>query len=156
MATLAHAFVDLLSAVLASDDPSLSSTLDALSDAPLVTVPTLIGFTVHADRFSLSWGPGMPARPGDPLGARSTLSWEQTSTADVPLTLVIFAARAGAWVDLGADLAWLTRDSPQRFIFDRDLVATMTSDVTSPTKAQTWRLRPQPRSPPSTIEHIGV
>lgn len=130
-----RAVVDLLSAALTPDHAGLDVHLDALSDVLLAAVPSFLGFTLRADQFSLSWGSGMPAQPGDAISATSTLRWEVTSIMLAPLTLVMYAANAGAWVDLSADLAWLTRDPPQRFIIDRDLPATMPLDYTALTDA---------------------
>lgn len=130
-----RAVLDLLSATPLPHEAGLSFHFDALSDALIAAVPSFLGFTVHAEQFSLSWGPGMPTQPGYPLPAASTLRWELASDLPAPLTLVMYAAIAGAWVDLSADLAWLTRGPPQHFIIDRDLPAAMSADSTALTDA---------------------
>ncbi|MGB3185785.1 MAG: hypothetical protein WBB15_08005 [Ornithinimicrobium sp.] len=117
--------VELLSAALTPGSPGLSSHLEALADALVVAVPSFLGFNVHTDDVSFSWGPGLPVRPGEPIHAASTLRWVITQATPEPIELVLFAGLPGAWVDLSADLVWLTRCPPQRLILDQDLTATV-------------------------------
>ncbi len=126
-----RAVLDLLSATPMPPEAGLSFHFDALSDALVAAVPSFLGFTVHAEQVSLSWGPSMPTQYGASLPAASTLRWQFASDLPAPLTLVMYAALAGAWVDLRADLAWLTRAPPQRFIIDRDLPAAMSANSTA-------------------------
>jgi len=130
-----RAALDLLSVAPVPPEAGLSFHFDLLSDALVAAVPSFLGFTAQAEQFSLSWGPGMPTQPGGVLPAASTLRWQLTSDLPVPLTLVMYAAIAGAWVDLSADLAWLTCGPPQSFIIDRDLPAVMSADFTALTDA---------------------
>lgn len=86
------------------------------------------GFTIWAPSLSISWGPGLPAGPGEAIDASSTLRWEVSATTSAPVTLLLFASQPGAWVDLSADLAWLTGCPPHQLILDGDLSATVSLD----------------------------
>lgn len=126
------AVVELLSAAITADGPGLSSHLDALSDALLAAVSSYLGFTIATKQLVISWGPHLPTRPGEPIRAGSTLRWNlnPTATPEAAVTLVLFAAKPGAWVDLSADLAWLIQCSPQHLTIDGDLSATVSLDTT--------------------------
>lgn len=116
--------LDLLSAALTPGNVSLNAHLDALADALVVAVPSFLGFNVHTEDLSFSWGPGLPVRPGEPIQAGSTLRWVVAEATPEAMELVLFAGLPGAWVDLSADLVWLTHGAPQRLILDQDLTAT--------------------------------
>lgn len=126
------AVVELLSAAITADGPGLSSDLDALSDAPAAAVSSYLGFTIATKQFVISWGPHLPTRPGVPIRAGSTLRWSlnPTATPEAGVMLVLFAAKAGAWVDLSADLAWLIQCPPQHLTIDGDLSARVSLDHT--------------------------
>jgi hypothetical protein len=58
----------------------------------------------------------LPPGPGDPAGPSG-------------ITLIFYAARAGAFVDLAADLAWLTGRDLAQFVLDADLMLASQPDV---------------------------
>lgn len=126
------AVVELLSVAIATDGPGLRSDLDALSGALAAAVSSYLGFTIHTEGLAVSWGPHLPSRNGQPIRAGSTLRWSlnPTATPEAAVTLVLFAANLGAWVDLSADLAWLTQCPPQHLTLDGDLSATVSLDHT--------------------------
>ncbi len=115
--------VELLSAALTPRSAGLESPLDALVEALVVAVPSFLGFTVHIDGLSFSWGPGLPVRPGEPIQAGSTLRWVVAEATPGGIELVLFAGLPGAWVDLSADVRWLTNCPLQRLILDQDLTS---------------------------------
>lgn len=121
--------LELLSSGLTPEDPRLDTYADELSHALWVAVPSFIGFTVHTSEFSFSWGPFLPARPGAGIHAASTLRWVVDATTSAPVRFVLYASKKGAWVDMSADLAWLTRCPLPQFLLDRDLAATIAMDL---------------------------
>lgn len=115
--------VELLSAALTPQ--SLESRLDDLVETLVSAVPSFLGFNVHTGDFSFSWGPGLTVPPGEPIHAASTLRWVVAEATTERVELVLFAGRPGAWVDLSADILWLTKCPPHRLVLDQDLTATV-------------------------------
>lgn len=118
----------LLSEVLDGDHPDIGASLSSLASAATLAAPSYLGLSV------LVTNPGdAPLRvttlqDGDDRGPLETslrfaLSGDAASS-DGPrgIELTIYATQPGAFVDLAADLAWLTGRPHQDFGLDDDLV----------------------------------
>lgn len=126
------ALLDLVTAALNPQGPSLVSNLDALAEALGAAVPSFLGFSVYAAEYTFFWGPSLTERPAPTVSPGSSLTWELPLTTTEFVKLVLFAGAPGAWVDLAADLAWLTGAPPQRLVIDRDLATPFPVEQTGP------------------------
>lgn len=119
----------LLSEVLDGDHPDIGASLSSLASAASLAAPSYLGLSV------LVTNPGdAPLRlttlqDGDDRGPfQTSLRFALSAGAPSPqgaiagIELTLYATQPGAFVDLAADLAWLTGRPHQDFGLDDDLV----------------------------------
>jgi len=122
--------LDLLSVGL---DGDLVGSLDALSQASAVAVPSYLGLRVvvrtATDRLELTWGPSLPTPAGAPIDARTSLLLRLPGVSGGPpvVEIVLYAGRPGALVDLAADLSWLVGGDGDGIVLDRHHIGAVTA-----------------------------
>jgi len=123
-----------ITAALAADLASLSEALDEsgtdVADAlrqlaadVRLAVPSYLGLTIVAATFPLALTAMEPfAHPGDVASSlMMPLSDGSSDDAGSRLVVILYAATPGAFVDLAADLCWLTGRQLSDFRIDQDL-----------------------------------
>lgn len=114
-----------LDALSVSLDGDLVGSLDALSHAVVVAVPSYLGLRVvvrnATDSMELTWGPARPTTVGVPIDAQTSLLLRLPGVrSDRPvIEIVLYAGRPGALVDLAADLSWLVGGDGDSLVLDR-------------------------------------
>lgn len=127
--------LSLLSRSVGQPDGDLFGTLDALTQAAGAAVPSFLGFRVTVGIFSppleFTWGPTLAPGPGVPIPAGTSLLFRlPLGRGSQPgVNIVLYATRPGAFVDLAADLRWLTRDDGG-LVLDRHHVGAVTAVYT--------------------------
>jgi hypothetical protein len=120
----------VLSQALDAPDANLNETVGRTAASVRVAVPSYIGLTVVVPRPD---GPfrftlieplaGDVGRHGD--GVRSSIMiavpGTDTESADANVAVILYAGRAGAFVDLAADLSWMTGLALADFCLDEHL-----------------------------------
>jgi hypothetical protein len=127
----------------ALDDPAIdiAATLAALMTAAATAVPSYVGLSMRAR------SPGahveLTTVDDDDIGRITTslriplLSGPPSTRAEIEsVVLVLYAATAGAFVDLAADLAWLTRRSLAEIPVDDDVSGGIHLHPPEPLRAQ--------------------
>lgn len=113
-----------LSAGLEHPDNDLVARLVDFTAAAEASVSSYLGLLVwvgeSATTIEFTWGPKLPAETGVPIPAGASLQIEFAGSRESGPTvrIVLYAARPGAFVDLMADLSWLTGHLSNQFILD--------------------------------------
>ena len=117
----------LLTDALDLPGTDVASTLEALASDAATAVPSYVGLSVrvrtdhgHVELTTLEHETqlvGIVTSIRIPLGTQPS----PKAADDTPLVLILYAASAGAFVDLAADLAWLTAGSLEDVLLDEDL-----------------------------------
>lgn len=86
-------------------------------------VPSYLGLTVTAgpDSTPLTLTVMDDAHPGDVVTSVLMPMPDDSADGAVPVVVILYAARPGAFVDLAADLSWLTGRQLTDFTLDRHL-----------------------------------
>ncbi len=105
--------LDLLTAALGLPDTNIATTLEALASDAATAVPSYVGLSVRIrtrdGEVELTTLDDASQIAGITTSLRIPLEAVTSAGADgTPLVLILYAAKAGAFVDLAADLAWLT------------------------------------------------
>jgi hypothetical protein len=113
-----------LSAALDEPGSDIGRGLRQLSVAAATAVPSYLGLSVvvtHSDpAFTITLLEDGGA--GGDIGASIRLTWSNVADGDVAVVAFILYARApGAFVDLAADVAWLTGGTPTELVLDAHL-----------------------------------
>ena len=117
----------LLTDALDLPGTDVASTLEALASDAATAVPSYVGLSVrvrtdhgHVELATLEHETqlvGIVTSIRIPLGTKPS----RRDDDDTPLVLILYAASAGAFVDLAADVAWLTARSLEDVLLDEDL-----------------------------------
>jgi hypothetical protein len=115
----------LLSEALDETDPDITESLDHFVADVRLAVRSYLGLTVISGSatfpLTLTVMEGS-THPGDVLSSlMMPLSDGTADDSGVPLAVVLYAARPGAFVDLAADLSWLTDRPLSDFALDQHL-----------------------------------
>jgi hypothetical protein len=116
----------LLTDALDIDGVDVASTMQLLTSAVVAAVPSYVGMSV---RLTSAYGPVDLAttRGRDPVESVATSIRlplvSEHPTLIPPVVIVLYASVPGAFVDLAADLAWLTGRSLDDIGLDTDLHA---------------------------------
>jgi hypothetical protein len=124
------AYLAVMSQALDAPDADLNETVRRTAASVRVAVPSYVGLTVVVLRpdepFTFTViepRAGDVGRPGD--GVRSSIMiavpGAETDSADANVAVILHAGRAGAFVDLAADLSWMTGLALADFRLDEHL-----------------------------------
>jgi hypothetical protein len=114
-----------LSAALDEPGSDIEKGLRQLAATAAAAVPSYLGLsmvvTQHDPAFTITLL-DHPGTGGD-IGASILLSWSNTADDDglAAVAFILYARSPGAFVDLGADAAWLTVGRSTEFVLDAHL-----------------------------------
>ncbi len=116
--------LDILTAALDEPGAVVAHSLRQLAADATAAVPTFLGLSVSVARCDPPFTFTAFVEAAGAGDVRTSLRLALSGGDDVGLlavVLVLYAGRPGAFVDLTADLAWLTAQPPSDFVLDQHL-----------------------------------
>lgn len=130
--------LSILSQTLENPGNSIAQSMQRLSDEISDAVESYLGLTVTIApgttpiTFTTLRDGAQPASVR--TSARFTLTRAAAGSVGTGpvISLIVYAATPGAFVDLAADLAWITRANPAHITLDQDLTVVFEMPTTAP------------------------
>jgi hypothetical protein len=132
------ASLNILTAALDEPGTDIAHSLQQLAIAAAAAIPTYLGLSVmvsHTDPRFICTTLADGAFVADKHTSLQVLLPTSGVGNDPAVTVIMYATAPGAFVDLAADLAWLTGRRPTDFVLDQHIVLASGADTTAQLQA---------------------
>jgi hypothetical protein len=132
------ASLNILTAALDEPGTDIAHSLQQLAIAAAAAIPTYLGLSIlvsHTDPRFICTTLADGAFVGDKHTSLQVLLPTTGAADDPAVTVTLYATAPGAFVDLAADMAWLTGRPPAEFILDQHVAIASGADTTAQLQA---------------------
>jgi hypothetical protein len=126
------ASLDILTAALDEPGIDIAHSLQQLAFAAVAAIPSYLGLSIlvsHSDSRFICTRLADGVFVGDRRTSLRVLLPTMGATHDPAVAVILYATAPGAFVDLAADLAWLTGRPPADFMLDQHLAIASGADT---------------------------